>query len=233
MKKTIRKIFRVLGFTLLGLVAALLLYAAAAWLLPYIAVNSDARDQGPDEVSIYIRTNGVHTDIVTPVYNETMDWRSWARFTDTDSKDTAMQYAAFGWGDKGFYLETPNWSDLKFSVAFKAMFHLGSTALHVTFYKTTPTTGERCKEIKISKAEYGQLVTYLKKSFRLDSLGHTINIVTHDDGYGSDDAFYEAAGTYDLFHTCNTWANNALKACGQKACLWTPLDKGIFRQYRD
>lgn len=143
-----------------------------------------------------------------------------------------MRYASFGWGDKGFYLATPNWSDLKFSVAFKAMFHLGSTALYVTFYKAMPT-GERCKEIKISKAEHGQLVTYLKKSFRLDSLGHTINIVTHNDGYGSDDAFYEAAGTYDLFHTCNTWANNALKACGQKACLWTPLDKGIFHQYKD
>lgn len=85
--------FRMPGFILLSLVAALLLYAAAAWLLPYIAVNSDARNQGPDEVSIYIHTNGVHTDIVTPVYNETMDWRSWARFTDTDSKDTAMRYA--------------------------------------------------------------------------------------------------------------------------------------------
>jgi len=35
-----------------------------------------------------------------------------------------------------------------------------------------------------------------------------------------------------LFHTCNTWANNALKACGQKASLWTPFDTGIFYHYQ-
>jgi hypothetical protein len=34
-----------------------------------------------------------------------------------------------------------------------------------------------------------------------------------------------------MFHTCNTWANNGLKSCGQKAALWTPFDSGIFGQY--
>ncbi|PVD53231.1 hypothetical protein DC498_04965 [Terrimonas sp.] len=32
---------------------------------------------------------------------------------------------------------------------------------------------------------------------------------------------------------CNIWANNALKACGQRASLWTALDGGIFYQYED
>lgn len=49
--------------------------------------------------------------------------------------------------------------------------------------------------------------------------------------YGDHDAFYEAKGRYSLFHTCNTWANNALKACGQKACWWTPFSTGIRYQY--
>jgi hypothetical protein len=39
-------------------------------------------------------------------------------------------------------------------------------------------------------------------------------------------------GSYNLFHTCNTWTNDALKAGGQKACWWTPFDAGIFRQYQ-
>jgi uncharacterized protein (TIGR02117 family) len=232
MNRLIRKTLRLLGRTILALVIVLLLYGAAAWILPHIAVNARSRTQGPDEVSVYIRTNGVHTDIVTPVYNDVMDWRPLVRFGDTESKDTTLRYASFGWGDKGFYLETPNWSDLKFSVAFKAMFHLGSSAMHVTFYRQM-ITGEQCKEIRISREEYRLLTTFLKKSFRYDDDGRTINIITHNDGYGRDDAFYEATGTYDLLHTCNTWANNALKACGQKACLWTPLDKGIFYQYRD
>jgi len=231
MKKFLIKTARRLGYAMAGLVLLLLLYAGGAWLCSRIAVNADARTKGPDELSIYIRTNGVHTDIVTPIHNEIMDWRPLARFEDTESKDTTFTYASFGWGDKGFFLQTPQWSDLKFSVAFKAAFHLSSSAMHVTFYHQMHT-GTQCCEIRISKAEYRKLVQFIKASFDYDSLGHTINIVTHNDGYGTDDAFYEAAGAYDLFHTCNTWANNALKACDQKACLWTPLDKGIFYQYR-
>jgi hypothetical protein len=54
-------------------------------------------------------------------------------------------------------------------------------------------------------------------------------IGTHS--YGKHAAFYEAKGSYNLFYTCNTWANQALKAANQKAALWTVLDKGIFYHY--
>jgi hypothetical protein len=46
------------------------------------------------------------------------------------------------------------------------------------------------------------------------------------------DSFYEAKGAYTLFYTCNTWANNGLKAINQKAALWTATDRGIFQHYR-
>ena len=45
-------------------------------------------------------------------------------------------------------------------------------------------------------------------------------------------SFYEAKGSYSFFYTCNTWANNGLKAMGQKAALWTPSDFGIFQHYK-
>ena len=56
--------------------------------------------------------------------------------------------------------------------------------------------------------------------------------VDTDVRYGNDDAFYEANGTYNLFKTCNTWANNGLKACEKKAALWTPFESGIFYHYK-
>lgn len=214
-----------------SIIALVVLYLGMAWLLPHIAVNKQAIHEGPDDLSIFIRTNGVHTDIVVPLHNEIKDWRLQTRLSDTESKDSTMQYASIGWGDKGFYLQTPQWADLKFSVAFKAMFHLGTSAIHVTFLKSVKT-GETCKEIRISKEQYAKLVRYIDESFSYDASGQTINIKSSNDGYGPDDAFYESPGVYDLFHTCNTWANNALKACDQRACLWTPTDKGIFYQYR-
>lgn len=226
----VKRIFKGLLYVVIGLVAFVLLYLGITYLLFFIPVNRHAIQEGPDEVSIYIMSNGVHTDIVVPVKSELIDWSKITRFEHTESKDTTFQYVAFGWGDKGFYLETPQWSDLKFSTAFNAAFHLGSTAMHVDFCRSMKP-GADCKEIKISKQQYSKLINYIKDSFQYDAQGQVIQIETHDDGYGTDDAFYEAKGAYDLFNTCNTWANGALKACDQKACWWTPTDKGIFHQY--
>ena len=139
------------------------------------------------------------------------------------------KYIAFGWGDKGFYLETPTWDDLKFSTAFKAAFALSSSAIHATFYRQL-TVSDSCKMIKISKAEYKRLVDFIKTGYIKDSSGNPVWIET-DANYGKNDAFYEGVGRYNLFYTCNTWTNNALKACGQRACLWTAFDTGIFYQY--
>lgn len=228
---TLRKILLRTGKAVLVLLSLLILYALAVWLLPFIAVNKNAAVTGDEDISIFIKTNGVHTDIVVPVKNDRMDWSQFIKYEHTDAKDSTLQYVGIGWGDKGFYLETPEWKDLKFSVAFKAMFHLGSSAVHATFYNRMATS-DHCKEIKISYAEYDKLVAYIKNTFETDAAGNSIHIVSVNDGYGATDAFYEANGSYDLFHTCNTWANSALKSCDQRACLWTALDKGIFYQYR-
>lgn len=140
-----------------------------------------------------------------------------------------MQFVAFGWGDKSFYLETPNWSDLKFKVAFNAVFGLSTTAIHATFYNSLQEN-ESCKEIRISQQEYNKLCKYILQSFQLNEKSETINIPTNAN-YGNTDAFYEAKGTYNLFFTCNTWANNALKVSGLSCCLWTIFDTGIFLKY--
>jgi len=223
-----KKIFKIIGRILLGFIAFVALYALAAYILPKIGVDKEA-NSSPD-VTIYIHTNGVHTDVILPITNNLCDWRKDIKFENTISKDTTATFVAFGWGDKGFYLQTPTWSDLKFSVAFKAMTGLSTTAIHATFYDTLQET-ESCKKIIISNAQYARLTQYILNSFRQDADGHLERIVTNAN-YNDADAFYEANGHYSMFHTCNTWANNALKACGQRACLWTAFDTGIFLKYK-
>ena len=160
-----------------------------------------------------------------------MDWSKEIKFANTHLADTTrMKYLAMGWGDKGFYLETPTWAQLKFRVAFKAAFALSTTAIHATFYDSLPQN-DSCKEIKITKEQYTKLINYITNSFQKDQNGHFIRIVTNAN-YGKADAFYEANGSYSMLHTCNTWANNGLKSCNQKACLWTPFDTGIFLNYK-
>src|SRR5690606_22158956 len=128
-----------------------LLYGLAVVVLPLFSVNS-AKTQ-PEEITIYILTNGVHTDIVCPIQSEIINWNEIVPFENTLSQRNDSEFVAFGWGDKGFYLDTPTWADLKFSTAFKAAFWLGDSAMHVTFYNNLKEA-EDCKKIVISKENY-------------------------------------------------------------------------------
>lgn len=223
----IKKLLKTTAKALLIIIGLILLYLLAAYSLSKITVKREANTK--EEIPIYILTNGVHTDIVVPTRSELMDWSKLVAFSNTQLTDTTYQYLAMGWGDKGFYLETPEWSDLKASVAFNAMFGLGASAMHATYYRSIKED-ESCKKIMIGKDQYARLIKYFDDTFQKDEDGHYLNIKT-DANYGKTDAFYEANGRYNLFQTCNTWANSALKACGQKCCLWTAFDTGIFQHY--
>ena len=180
------------------------------------------------EIAIYILSNGVHTDLVLPATTKYMDWKTVLTENRSSLTDTSLKWIAFGWGDKGFYLETPTWGDLKWSTAYRAAFALGSTAMHVCTYSSL-TESEQCKRISISAENYKKLVAYIDNSFYKKETGSYQGIANKQ--YKEHDAFYEANGSYSLLKTCNTWANTGLKVTGAKACIWTVIDKGIFWQY--
>jgi len=222
-----KRYLKIIFYPVLALIAFILIYLGFAYGLSRVTV--DAESSSSNDVTIYIITNGVHTDIAVPIKNNQLDWSKEIKYSDTVLKDSTVNYLAMGWGDKGFYLETPEWADLKFRVAFNAAFALGNTAIHATFHHKM-TESESCKKILISNEQYSRLIGYIDESFQKDNNGHVINIKTNAN-YGNFDAFYEANGSYSMLHTCNTWANNGLKISGQKACLWTPFDTGIFSKY--
>lgn len=225
MKKTLQIILKSIA-AILGLVV---IYVILSLTIPYIPVQKKATNEIAD-IPIYIYTNGVHTDIVMPIKSEQIDWSQKIPFDNTISKRTDFNYVGIGWGDKGFYLDTPTWSQLKVSTAFYAAFWLGDSAMHTTFYKTMKE-GDDCKKIMITKSQYADLIQFVDSKFDKNSAGQNILIPT-DAVYSKDDAFYEAQGSYSFLYTCNTWTNNALKAAGQKAALWTPTDFGIFQHYK-
>ena len=224
--------FKIFGGTVLFLVGFVICYFTTAYLLSRVRVNSGVSStvNKEDDITIYILSNGVHTDIVVPIKSSIIDWSRYIKFENTVSKDTSFQYVAIGWGDRGFYLETPSWKELQFDIAFKAAFGLSESAIHTTFHKMLKEQ-EKCKAISISLSMYQSLVDYILASFKMDDLGNTMFIQT-DANYGNNDSFYQAKGKYSLFYTCNTWANNALKSCDQKASFWTPFESGIFYNYR-
>lgn len=203
------------------------LYAIAVLIVAKITINKESNTK--PEVTVYILTNGIHTDIVVPTKNDQIDWSRQVSFENTIKANTNYNFLAMGWGDKGFYLETPEWSDLKATVALKAATGLSSTAIHATYYNKMIESND-CKKIMLSKEQYSRLIKYISNSFKKDTSGNFIPIKTNAN-YGKTDAFYEAKGSYSIFKTCNTWANSALKTSGQKCCFWTALDTDIFSKY--
>lgn len=225
LKMILMYILKTIG-VILGIV---IIYIVLGLALPLIPVS--AKDDGQEKViPIYIYTNGVHTDIVMPVKNDLQDWSRKIPFDNIKSKKTDYNYIGVGWGDKGFYLDTPTWADLKFSTAVKAAFWMSESAMHCTYYRAMKE-GDDCKMIMISRNQYKDLVKFVEDKFDRDQNGNFILIPTSA-VYDDNDAFYDAKGTYSFLYTCNTWSNDALKAAGQKAALWTPTDFGIFRHYK-
>ncbi len=223
-----KKTFRLLGKMILAILIFIVFYLFLVFVIPYIPVNTNVA-KTTEDVTVFIKTNGVHTDIVVPIKTEFKDWSETIKFSQIKSQDATMQFIGFGWGDKGFYLNTPQWSDLKVSTAFVAAVGIGSSAMHATFYHQI-NENESCVKIKISASEYKKLIVFIEGNFKVDEIGNPIWIDATT--YGQNDSFYEAKGAYNLFYTCNTWANNGLKAMDQKAALWTATDRGIFHHYQ-
>lgn len=195
------------------------LYLAVALVCGKISIN-DSEVHLQKKQTIYLSTNGLHLDIVLPA-----DYAS-SQLTDDLNFTFQDKFLSFGWGDKDFYLNTPEWSDLETKVAFNALFLKSESLVHITRYRNKM---EDWVEVQISQEELNKLNNYLYQSFQKDDLGK--KILLKDKGYTATDDFYQAYGSYSIFFTCNTWANKAFSDSGLKACLWTPFDFALLDIY--
>ena len=224
-----RRTLRILGWILLvpiGLAATYLTAAAAGGFLPHSVVP----DPAPQEIEIFVHSNGVHADLLLPVSALDVDWRKHLSFDDPDVADGGFPYLAFGWGDKAFYLTTPSWSDLKLSTALLALSGLDSTVMHVQA-ALAPPPGPRSGRMLLTADQYRHLVAFIEQSFQHDAAGAPMPIAgAHY--YGRHDAFYEAQGHYSAFNTCNEWTRQALASAGQPTALWAPFDIALFHHLR-
>jgi uncharacterized protein (TIGR02117 family) len=175
------------------------------------------------DIYIYVRSNGVHTDLCLPTQTEQMDWSNFIPTKDY-GQECDKDFIGIGWGDKGFFLDTPTWAELKFSTAFKAAFLPTPTAMHVE-YMPEPMKSETVKKVYISKMKYLKLVKYVKESFV--RIKHQVDVI-EGKGYSPADNFYEAHKSYHMFRTCNRWTNEALKTINIKTGVFALFPGGIM-----
>lgn len=210
-----------------ALPAGAVLYFAAALVLGLIPLNQAYR---PAEMGIdlFIRTNGVHADLIVPVSAAGIDWTTTLRLGAIRSAKAPDEYLAIGWGDRGFYLETPRWSDLRFTTALSALTGLDATVLHVEVLDAEPVVGARGRHFRVTPENYRRLADFVAASFAVDGRGSTI--IVPQAHYGDRDAFFEARGRYSLFVTCNEWTRRALAEAGVRVPVWAPFDRALLFQ---
>ena len=203
--------------SVLFIVSFLVLYVAFSFLLTYIPTGK-AATAGKTNNTVYFFSNGVHLDFVFPLELVPEELRS--QFTYS----SRAKLIAIGWGDKGFYLDTETWADLKASVAIRAMFLPSPTAMHVTEHAAVSS---QWSYAELTDEQLAELWVYISKTFDYDADGNIQELV--GEGYGALDRFYEAEGNYSCFKTCNTWVNTGMKKIGIRTAVWTPMDMGVLR----
>lgn len=219
---------RFFGKLLAALLILPLLYLLAALMLGSV-VREPPRAAAIRDITVYLLDNGVHTDLALPLSNAVFDWTTVIDPADARQLYFPLDYVAFGWGDRAFYLETPQWRDMKVATAFKAVAGLGDTVIHATFLPQ-PRATPNSVAIDVSADEYRALAASIVASLQTDSTGRAQVIAGR--AYGDNDAFYAAHGSYSLFNTCNSWTNHRLKAAGLKHVFWTPFAHTLVAAYR-
>lgn len=189
-------------------------------LVGLIPINNDFK-QTPEGVTIYLISNPIHSDIVMPMKHEIIHWREHFPAECFAGPTGQATRIAIGWGDQGFYINTPRWSDFRVSTALHALLWPSKTCMHVTCLHEN-TLPVEAVPVTISTAQYAELVAYILSSFQEKS---GVFFQIEDAAYNSYDAFFEARGSYNCFNTCNCWTGRALQQAGVQVGWFTPLPK--------
>jgi uncharacterized protein (TIGR02117 family) len=216
----VKSIVKALKHFILILVAAVGVYLLAAVVLSVVKIPQQSINC-QEQTAFYVATNGVHLYIILPA--ESVD----RQLIEQLNLPAGTRLIAFGWGDKNFYRNTPEWKNLTLSSAFKALFLKSATAINVTAYKQTYPFW---RKMYICPVQLQQLADFISDSFLLNSAGKIIRFEVKK-GYEANDSFYDAKGSFSLFKTCNVWVCQALKSANIETSVWSPFDFGVLYHF--
>ena len=210
---------------LLAVAAVPALYLLTALLGSLLPVNRGWEEPARG-TTVYLRSNGIHVDIVMPAVAQGLDWRPWFPRADFRDAPAAPRWFAFGAGERRVYLDTPSWWDLTPRTAWAAL-TAGERVLHV---ERAAVPGTELRAIRLRPEEYRRLWAAVRAQLELSPSGRPQRI--DHPGYFANDSFYRARGRASALHTCNNWVADQLRLAGVETSLWSPFAQGIMWRYR-
>jgi uncharacterized protein (TIGR02117 family) len=165
------------------------------------------------EVSIGVLDEGWHTELVLPVRAlgpSLADLHHW--FPEA-------KYLVYGWGNRNFYMATHPGPGMAIAALFPS-----SSVVFVDGLPEHPKNAlppdAHLRWICVSRTGVWRLDAYLGDFLRMGPRGTPVSLAP---GPFPGSRFFASTGTYDAFHTCNTWTAAALKFAGLPVS-----DKGVM-----
>jgi len=204
--------------------AALILLSVLAIIAGAVPLGFGPAQLGERNVTIYVASNGFHSDIVLPTVSAGKDWRPLLAVSPLTEPYRDAPFVAFGWGAETAYTELGTLADLSLGLILKA------TAFDRSVVHVQPVaavrTGTDLRSFAISEAGYRALVGHVEASLELDEVGGPVILpgVSHGNG----DAFLRGRDRFWLLRSCNVWAGEGLRKAGLPIGLWTPLAQSLM-----
>ena len=156
---------------------------------------------------IYVYNNHWHTGLVVPTTQLSPTLK---RYLSRFGPDT--NYVEIGWGDEGFYRAPKGTVPL----ASRAMLFSRGSVLHVAGLTSEPSIHYLdykldLYRIRISSEGNARLMRHLERTF---ATTRTSDVIKLQPGLYGISYFYRARGWYSLFHNCNNWLADGVRATG-------------------
>jgi len=214
---------RALVLMIAGLFALLAAYPAAATVGTVWTSGTAAATGSGDTRTVYILSNGFHSDIALPVEQGRPVAGLPIAAADFPGGLRDSRYLIVGWGSQTAYTRLLALSDLTPDIALKALL-FDRSVMHVLPY-AGDLRGPHAYRVELDKDQYERLLTFVAGTFATDGDGtaRPLPNVTH--GFG--DVFYRAGPRFSLFYGCNAWTGAALRRAGVPVGRWTPFAQSI------
>lgn len=226
------RFFTLIKWVLLLVLLPIFLFVTISAVLMLFPANQAANTPAPSAKQTNVRIEPLitapaialthdlaHVNIVVDLSQSTTNWQTLV----PEVVPKMEGYLLIGWGDRQTYISTPDWSDLKLSVAARALLLNTPSVLHLRYLRTLDNLSVEVTPLQLDKEIRQKIEKGVLAAFSMEH-GRPVVIAP---GYGPTDRFYASRGHYNLMHTCNSWLGDLLRQSGVPVSIWTPFSYNV------
>lgn len=206
----------------LALIAVPVFYVLAGFLGAVIPGPVAGVAGAPTEL-VALARGPIHYDILMPLTPETRDAFGFAKAQGLPMDHPDAEWLVLGWGADGFYTTVGSYGDITPGVLWRAVTGDGSVLRLDLAGDVSHVAG--LTWLEVSAAQIAALRDVALAEFARDAAGQPLALPAAP--WGQSHVFFRAVSRFHLFHTCNAWMGETLRAAGIAHGVWTPTTQAL------